>query len=300
MTAHLGLDDLTHLVDSTAEPTAGDHLPGCHLCRERLANLRARSSDVSAALAGAGDVGPMPAEVAARITAALSAQRRTQPRDAQPDGRPDDGHLDQLARARQRRSQRLRGWLVAAAVVVVVGTGFGAIQHFAVGTSDDTAATAGRAPAGDGSLPASGAAAAGAADGNLSTSGFASDAKAFVAAQSRPRPTTSSSRPLARPSSSAAATPRAAIGVPRPTSTLATAVGSARCGTTASTHAAAIAGPNAAAGSPVESSARLVGAVTVDGRPGVLYVVDVGPVEVAVAMANCSSGAPDVLAGATL
>lgn len=307
MTAHLGLDALTYLVDSSVGPAAGDHLSDCELCRTRLANLRIASADVSAALAGTNapagarlEAGPMPADVAARITAALAAERGAQPDDGarQPAGavpadsarqRADSARMDDLAIARQRRSQRLRGWLTAAAVVVVVGTGFGAIQHFTVGSANNTSATSGSGGAmEDQSLPAPAAANSAGADGVLSTSGFAAEAKAFVAAQTRSQsqsPSSTSPTPLA---------------VPRPTASPQTALGSPQCATAAAARAAAIAGSNAAGGNTVNAAAQPVGAVTVDGRKGVLYLVDVGPVKVALALANCSSSNPDVLAGATL
>ena len=65
-------------------------------------------------------------------------------------------------------------------------------------------------------------------------------------------------------------------------------------------YTAAIAGAKAAGGNTAAGSAALVGAVTVDGHPGVLYLVAVGPAKVAVALAGCSSTSPDVLASATL
>jgi len=270
MTGHLGLDDLASLVGSEVAPADTDHLAGCDICRGRLANLRARSAEVSVALGETvGDVGPMPTDVAERITAALTAAGRARPVD--------------ISVARERRSRRVRGWLVAAAAVVVVGGGFGAIVHFASGQSassgtsgtSNTAAGAAATPSGpsaDESLTAGATANPSAARGVLLEPSFAADAKAYVAARRIQAP---HSQPL-------------------------TTAGSSRCATLAGSQAAAIAGSNAAGGNPVNASAALIGPVTVDGRSGVLYLVDVGPVKVAIAAANCSTTAPDVLAGATL
>ena len=104
---------------------------------------------------------------------------------------------------------------------------------------------------------------------------FAEDAKAFVAAQGQVKAPDPASQPLA-------------------------GGGSTRCATAATNQAAAIAGAKAAGGNTAAGSAALVGAVTVDGHPGVLYLVAVGPAKVAVALAGCSSTSPDVLASATL
>jgi hypothetical protein len=287
MTEHLGLDDLTSLAATDLAEPAHDHLAGCELCRDRLVNLRARSADVSFALRGATDagVGAMPTDVAARITAALATQRTPQPAP-QPDAghRRDTGHrADDLAIARERRSSRIRGWLTAAAVIVVVGLGFGAIQHVLGGQSaSTTAGAAGAADSSSGSLAAGATANPKAADGVLLDGSFAVDAKAFVTAKGRPR---ASATTTLRPSS----TPEPLVG--------GKSAGSKQCATTATTRAAAVAGTKAN-GTP--GSAVVVGPVTVDGRPGVLYLVDLGPVKVAVALAGCSSSRPAVLASATL
>jgi hypothetical protein len=266
MTSHLGLDDLADLLATDDPPLAEGHLAGCDLCRDRLSNLRARSADVSAALGGGpAGVGPMPPDVTERLTAALTAARAARP--------------DELAVARERRSRRLRGWLAAAAAVVVVGAGFGAIAHVAGGrTASTNTASAGASDAGGGeSLTAAAPATANppAAGGTLLEHSFAKDVKAFVAAQGQLKPL----QPLTEPQAGS---------------------GSSLCATAATTQAAATAGAKALGGNVAAGSARVVGAVTVDGRPGVLYLVDVGPAKVAVALAGCSSNSPDVLASAIL
>lgn len=298
MTSHLGLDDLAYLVGTDVPPSADDHLAGCDVCRNRLSNLRSRSAEVSSALSGVGSaaaVEPMPGDVTLRITAALAAERGVSldqavgDHDAQPDEPdPTDGtETDELARARERRSRRLRGWLTAAAVVVVVGGGFGAIAHFTSGRSADSTAASNAAGAAsrDESLPAQGGATAtatptatatanpGAARGELSRRSFVDDAEAFVAAQNLVKPSRQASEPL-------------------------TGIGSIRCAIVARGEASSTAGYKAGGGNA--EPAAFIGAVTVDGHQGVLYLVDVGPVRVAVAIAGCATSSPDVLASATL
>lgn len=264
MTSHLGLDDLADLLAIDDPPPADGHRAGCDICRDRLSNLRARSADVSAALGGApADVGPMPADVTLRITTALTAARGARP--------------DELAIARQRRNRRLRGWLAAAAAVVVVGGGgFGAIAHFTAGrsSSSDTAVAAAGSGAGE-ALSDQASANPSAARGVLLEDSFAEDAKVFVAARGQVKPPKPSTQPLA-------------------------GSGSSRCASAATTQAAATAGAKAPGGNLAVGPTTVVGAVTVDGRPGVLYLVDVGPATVAVALGGCSSNSPDVLASATL
>lgn len=313
MTGHLGLDDLAYLVGTDLLPSAEDHLAGCDICRNRLSTLRARSAEVSSALSGIGadsgafaaaDAEPMPDDVTLRITVALAAERAalgdgrgapTHGRDvadaAQPDEpepadgtQTDDGtQTEELAGARARRSRRLRGWLSAAAVVVVVGGGFGAITHFVSGRSADTNtassaasdASAGESLSAQASAPAKATATAdpGAARGVLRTRTFLDDAKAFVAAQSLAISPAPANQPLA-------------------------GSGSSRCATVARGEASSTAGYKAGGGNA--APAAFVGAITVDGHPGVLYLVDVGPVKVAVAVAGCTTSSPDVLASATL
>ncbi|HEY8787785.1 MAG TPA: hypothetical protein VIM10_01425 [Actinopolymorphaceae bacterium] len=263
MTRHLGLDDLADLLATDDPPPADDHLAGCDVCRDRLSKLRARTADVSSALGGMpgspADLGPMPADVTLRITAALTAAHRSRP--------------DELTIARERRSRRVRGWLAAAAAIVVVGGGFGAIAHFTAGrsSSSDTAAGSG---AGE-ELSAQASANPSAARGVLLEGSFAEDAKAFVAARGQVKP-------------------------PKPSKQSLAGSGSSLCATAATTQAATTAGAKAAGGNVAVGPTTVVGAVTVDGRPGVLYLVDVGPAKVAVALGGCSSNSPDVLASATL
>ncbi len=274
MTGHLGLDDLAVLVGTNA-PAADDHLAVCDICRNRLANLRARSADVSAALGTVGvsaatgasggiDVAAMPADVTERISAALTAAGRARPVD--------------ISIARERRSRRVRSWLTAAAVVVVVGSGSGAIAHFAAGRSAESSTATSGAAAGaatrDQSLAVGVTANPSATRGVLLEASFARDAKAFVA-QQQVKPPRAASQPL-------------------------TGGGSSRCATAATDAAASTAGAKAAGGNTAPGSAALVGDVTVDGRPAVLYLVAVGPAKVAVALTGCSSTNPNVLARATL
>ena len=266
MSSHLGLGDLADLIGAEDPPPADGHLAGCAICQDRLTNLRARSADVSAALGGGQtDVGPMPVDVTERITAALTAARAARP--------------DELAVAREQRSRRLRGWLAAAAAVVVVGAGFGAITHVAGGrTASTNSASTGASDASGGESLTAGAPATAnpsAASGVLLDDSFAQDVKAFVAGKGQVKPLQPLTQPLA-------------------------GSGSNLCATVATTHAAATAGEKALGGNVAAGSATVVGAVTVDGRPGVLYLVDVGPAKVAVAIAGCSSNSLDVLASATL
>jgi len=321
VTSHLGLDDLASLVATSGPPSAESHLAGCDTCRDRLANLRARSADVSAALAGMGATGAlgggsddgsgaiesMPDDVMLRITAEMAAAREAQseapvdadaaepnaPADAgAPEpvalGRAGEPRVDELARARARRSRRLRGWLAAAAAVVILGGGFGAVTHFSGGRAADSesasnGAIAAPSDAVSGQLPpAQPSASPGATRGKLLADNFAADVKAYLADQ-RQHP----SPPVAAPKPGS---------VPRPGSVAGT--GSSQCATLARDEAPSIAG-GAARGANA-AQAVLVGAVAVDGHPGALYVVDVGTVEVAVALFGCSSSSPDVLATATL
>lgn len=69
----------------------------------------------------AGPVGPMPAEVWARIEAALAAEPPFQP--AIPDGADGAGNVIDLGAERQRRSLAARAWPImgAAAAVVLIG-----------------------------------------------------------------------------------------------------------------------------------------------------------------------------------
>jgi hypothetical protein len=289
MTGHLAVDVLAGLVGIRDPASVDDHLAGCELCRERLSNLRARSAEVTRALGGLDGVAgeTMPADVTLRITAALTAARGVP--TVEPTVEPPVGRSDDLALARERRRGRLRGLLVAAAVVVVIGGGFGAIVHL-IGGAGSAATSAGGPAAGAASgsttrpsagadlsapSPATGTGTAPAnpraARGTLLEASFADDAKVFVAAQGRPTP--ASARPLA-------------------------GGGSARCATTARGEASSTAGYKAGGGNA--APAALVGAVTVDGRAGVLYLVDVGPVKVAVALSDCSTGSPVVLASALL
>lgn len=291
MSGHLAVDDLAGLV-GTRDPASVDaHLAGCEICRARLATLRARSAEVARALGklDAGvDADTMPADVTLRITVALTAARGL------PTVEPTIGSAvepavrrsDDLALTRERRRGRLRGLLVAAAVVVVIGGGFGAIVHL-VGVGADGAATSAAGPAAGAAseptksagadlsapVPATGTATANprAARGTLLEASFADDAKVFVAAQGRPTP--ASVHPLA-------------------------GGGSTLCATTARGEASSAAGYKAGGGNA--APAALVGAVTVDGRAGVLYLVDVGPVKVAVALSDCSTSSPAVLASALL
>lgn len=328
MTSHLGLDDLAFLVARDPRPqSTQDHLADCDVCRDRLANLRARSAEVSSALSGidglgaaSADVEPMPDEVTLRITAALAAELRAvgdervslrtgmaagdaaaapQPDGPSPDSddatRPDElaharSRMAELARARARSRRLVRGWLTAAAVVVVVGGGSGVIAHFAAGRSADTStAESGAAGAASrsGSLnggastsagatatpTANAAANPGAARGVLSKRSFVEDAEAFVGAQNLVKPSKQASEPL-------------------------TGSASGRCATLARGEASSTAGYKAGGGNA--APAAFIGAVTVDGHQGVLYLVDVGPVRVAVAIAGCATSNPDVLASATL
>jgi hypothetical protein len=265
------------------------------------------STALTGADAGGGvfaddDVEPMPDEVALRITAALADERgdlrdgHGAPTDGpaaadpvQPDATdPVDGRpTDELAGARERRRRRLRGWLSAAAVIVVVGGGLGAVAHFVSGPSADTStASAGAAAdtgaaSGDESLQAQAGtpstaavtANARAAHGALLNRSFVDDAKAFVLAQRQVKPATPETQRLA-------------------------GNGSSRCATVARGVASSTAGYQAGGGNA--APAAFVGAVTVDGHPGALYLVDVGPVKVAVAMAGCATSSPTVLASATL
>lgn len=91
------------LLDGEQAASAGEHLAGCPECREREAEL----SEVSRILAEA-PVPPMPAELAARIDAALAAER-TAPAIS-----------GELHAARLRRFRVLSA---AAAAVVVLGGG---------------------------------------------------------------------------------------------------------------------------------------------------------------------------------
>jgi hypothetical protein len=196
--------------------------------------------------------------------------------------------------ARTRRRGRARNWLTAAAVVVVIGGGFGALAHNISGrTAGSETSTAGAAGAADSATEASGGPGAGgtprvssganlsaggtanpaAARGTLLQPSFADDAKVFVAAQARVRPSPASGQPLA-------------------------GSGSTRCATVARGEASSTAGYQAGGGNA--APAAFVGPVTVDGRPGALYLVDVGPVKVAVALSGCSSSSPAVLASALL
>jgi anti-sigma factor RsiW len=142
-TGHLSADTLADLqeglLDADGEAAARRHLEACAACRADLAAL----TDLSALLAAAGDAGPVPELVGARLDRALAgaaAEHATDPAAATATRTvtplaPDRGPV---------RGMRL---LQAAAVVVLV-LGAGAIGVSALnhgGSNGDSASTAGSA-----------------------------------------------------------------------------------------------------------------------------------------------------------
>jgi hypothetical protein len=110
LSPHLDLDTLADLaeglLDEDQAASAGDHLASCSSCRERSAEL----ADVSRILAEA-PMPPLPAELTARLDAAIAAEVAANP--------PGEHHHGMVPH-RRRRFQLLAA---AAAAVVVVGAG---------------------------------------------------------------------------------------------------------------------------------------------------------------------------------
>ncbi len=158
--SHLDIDALADLL--AGRPDIDGHLPGCAECSARLAELRSAQTGVSAALAALAPT-PMPADVAARIQAALRTAdeaEATQPAEAPailPAGPPDaalpaDPHMGatvttlpaDLPGRREGQDRRRYLFAAAAAVVLLVG-GLITIPQLRGGTSHSPiAATAGR------------------------------------------------------------------------------------------------------------------------------------------------------------
>jgi hypothetical protein len=127
VTDHLDLDALADLL-ADVDDASRAHLEGCPACSARLAELDAALPAVSASLA-ALPVPPEPADLAARLDAALRAEARATT--------PTATVVPLAARSRTRWLPALAG--VAAAAVVVTG----AVLVTQGGGGGDTADTAG-------------------------------------------------------------------------------------------------------------------------------------------------------------
>ena len=139
--SHASLDDLADLHAGEASPEVADHVAGCADCTARLGELAAALGPVAADLAAlaAQPVPALPDDVAARVAAALAAERQAPP--AAP-----SGTVVPLASPRQRRTA---SWLpalggLAAAAVLVTGGLLLATGGSDRSSDDSTAAVAGR------------------------------------------------------------------------------------------------------------------------------------------------------------
>ncbi|MEO7979542.1 MAG: hypothetical protein ABI807_01360 [Sporichthyaceae bacterium] len=157
---HLDADALADLqeglLDGDGEATARRHLEACADCRADLASL----TDLPALLAAAGDVGPVPELVAARLDRALAAEAV---RPAVPTATRTITPELSAARGPVRGMRLLQA---AAALVLVLGAG--AIGISALPHGGDNSTSAGSAGAAD---SAGGSAAAEAAHAPVTASG---------------------------------------------------------------------------------------------------------------------------------
>ena len=134
MTEHLDADALADLeeglLDRDHAASARAHVAGCPRCRAELAGL----TGVRERLSAAADVGPMPADVVARLDRALAEVA------AEPASTAVTRSVIPL-REPQRSSPRGLRWLQAAAVVVLILAG-GAVAVSALHGADNGDATA--------------------------------------------------------------------------------------------------------------------------------------------------------------
>jgi hypothetical protein len=220
MSDHLSPETVSDLAEGLLAPNdasaAEAHLAGCAECSD----VRSALADVRALLATVPDAGPMPASVADRIDAALTAEAAASPAGDEVDqGAPTVGAaaatVTPLAGRRAGRTSRSMRWLQAAAVFVVLAAG-GAIVVSALqsGNKDQESSTTAAADAG-----AESRAAAGSAGPKITSSGqnysadsLATAARALVAA---PMVARQDSGSLTAKSPEAA--PQVAPGSPSPT-----------------------------------------------------------------------------------
>jgi len=149
VTGHLDLDALADLLAGEGDDAQVDHLAGCPACSAELVELEQASAQVAAALA-ALPAPEVPEGLAARLDAALRAERRDRPGgDPVPGLRPlprSDGAAERPAGARvvpldpRRRRPLLLGAAAAAAAVLVGGTALTAVLRG--GTTADQLSTA--------------------------------------------------------------------------------------------------------------------------------------------------------------
>jgi hypothetical protein len=141
---HLDLDALADALAGEGSATDADHLAGCGDCAARLDELRAADAVVLDRLTGLARP-PLPADVAARLDAALAAEEPLA--QAQP-APPAQHHAPSVTALPARRARALPSWLPAAAAAVLVIGGGGAVVSQLGGTSGGSESTASSAAGG--------------------------------------------------------------------------------------------------------------------------------------------------------
>lgn len=140
--SHLSAETVAELDDGVLDArealAAQAHLLDCRRC----SGLRARLSEVSGLLAGHGEVGPLPPDVAARLDEALAAEAPAAEAPAGPAERPTPATTARTVLEHTPRPPFGMRMLQVAAVLVVlvagVGIGVGALR----GGSEDAGTTA--------------------------------------------------------------------------------------------------------------------------------------------------------------
>ena len=129
MSSHLDPDQLADLqeglLEASAAATATAHLAGCANCSAEAAALRA----VTQQLVAAGDVGPMPADIAERLDIAIA--------EAQDDSTATAKNVIPLSSRRSTWSTRK--WLQVAAGLVLIVTGSAIVLPTLTGVADRSA-----------------------------------------------------------------------------------------------------------------------------------------------------------------
>ena len=143
---HLGLDALAEATAQAPDgrSTAARHLAACAGCTARLAELREAEPSVRAALAGLA-VAPIPADIAARLDAALGALTPAAVVAAEEPATEDaaPATVAEVTTLPPARASHRTRWLAAAAGLVVVLAGAGAAVTSLRGSDRSTTTAAG-------------------------------------------------------------------------------------------------------------------------------------------------------------
>ncbi len=205
---HLDADALADLqeglLDGDGEATARRHLEACADCRADLASL----TDLPALLAAAGDVGPMPELVAARLDRALAAEA------VRPDVPTATRTITPELSAARGPVRGMRLLQAAAAVVLVLGAGaigISALPHGGGGNST-SAGSSGAADSAGGSAAAESASAPVTASGRNWTTGTLTAAAPLLAAGTYGPAFTQLDRKAAARDDAGGATPSPSVG----------------------------------------------------------------------------------------